>query len=464
MQLGDPVDALLDAREHPEPEQVDLQEARVGAGVLVPLAELAAGHRRRLNGNELDERPRRDHHPARVLRDVPRQPGDLAGEELERTPALREELPLCVGELPHLLGDAVRVPPVGHAGEPLELGVRKPERLADVANRSPRAVRREARDECCVLVAVALGDADDELLADVAREVEVDVGHRGELPVDEAAEREVVLDRIDVREPGQVADDRADRAPPPPPRWEEHPRRVAAPHLERTVARELEHLVVEQEEPRQPEPPDQRELALQACVRLRSQRRGTRAVALAERLVADRGQLTDRGVGAVREVRIAIAELLGEVECEARCELARPLGCRTVDPGEALHHLRRGAEHGLAVPAPLALAPVERRAAADRDERVLEQRPSRRVRVDVSRRDRLDPEVLGEIAKRDVAPRVSPLVRSLELDVEALAAECVGETRRAARIMERQPVARAAGEADEALVQLRDGLERCRGR
>ena len=35
-------------------------------------------HRRRLHRDELDERPRRDDHPARVLRDVARQAGDLA--------------------------------------------------------------------------------------------------------------------------------------------------------------------------------------------------------------------------------------------------------------------------------------------------------------------------------------------------------------------------------------------------
>ena len=53
-QARDPVDAVLDRGEHPEPEQVDLQEAGVGAGVLVPLADLAPGHRRRLHRDEID--------------------------------------------------------------------------------------------------------------------------------------------------------------------------------------------------------------------------------------------------------------------------------------------------------------------------------------------------------------------------------------------------------------------------
>ncbi len=198
VELRDPVDALLDARQHPEPEQVDLEKARVGAGILVPLAELTARHRGWLHRDELDERPRRDDHSARVLRDVPWQPRYLTGQELKRAPALREQLPLGVRERADLLCDAVRVPAVGHAGEPLELRVREPERLADVADRAARAVRREARHERGVLVAVALGDADDELLADVPRKVEVDVRYRGELPVEEAPEREVVRDRVDV--------------------------------------------------------------------------------------------------------------------------------------------------------------------------------------------------------------------------------------------------------------------------
>ena len=110
LQSRDLVDAVLDRREHPEPEQVDLEEAGVGARVLVPLAHLPARHRGRLHGDELDERPRRDHHAARVLRDVARQAGDLVTELGERAPARRDHLAVGVGEQLQLLGDALRVP------------------------------------------------------------------------------------------------------------------------------------------------------------------------------------------------------------------------------------------------------------------------------------------------------------------------------------------------------------------
>ncbi len=261
--LGDPLDAVLDRGEHPQPEQVDLQEARIRAGVLVPLAELPTGHRGRLHGNELDERAAGDHHPAGVLRDVPRQAGDLARQRREGTPARREQLRLRIRQLPELLRDSPRVPAVRNAGEPLELGERQPERLADVPDRAARAVGGEARDEGGMLAAVALGDGDDQLLADVAREVEVDVRHRHQLSVQEAAEREIVGDRIDVREPGQIADDRADGAPAPATGRQAAPRRAGPSHLGSDLVRELEHLPVEQEEAREPELVDQRQLVLE---------------------------------------------------------------------------------------------------------------------------------------------------------------------------------------------------------
>ena len=313
--LRDEVDALLDRRQHPEPEQVDLEEAGVGARVLVPLAHLPPLHRRRLDGDELDERARRDDHPAGVLGDVPRQAGDLGAERAERAPARRLELARGVGERRDLVGDALRVPAVGQAREPLEVGVRQAERLADVADRAARAVRRERRDERRVLGAVALDDADDELLPDVAREVEVDVGDGRELAVEEAAEREVVRDRIDVREAGEVTDERADRRAAPAARRQDVAHRARPAHLERDLPRELEHFPVEQEEAGEAELADEVELllepladALLVAVEVR--------VPLGERGLADAAELDDRGLRSVGEVGIAVAELFGQIELE----------------------------------------------------------------------------------------------------------------------------------------------------
>src|SRR5262249_11487837 len=238
--------------------------------------------------------------------------------------------------------------------------------LAHVADRPARTVRREARDERGVLAPVALSDADDQLLADVAREVEVDVGDGRELAVQEAPERELVRDRIDVREPGEVTDDRSDRAPPSASGREEAPRRVGPAHLVRAFPCDLEYRVVEEEEASEPELVDERELAFETrpspCV--------ARSIARVESGEADGRELADSRIGLVREVRVTVAQLLRQVELEPLGEERAPLRGRAV-AGEALEHLLGRPQVALAVATALRLAALERGAAADRDQDVL---------------------------------------------------------------------------------------------
>ena len=303
-----------------------------------------------------------------------------------------------------------------------------------------------------MLAPVLLRHAHDQLLADVAREVEVDVRHRGQLVVEEATEREIGRDGIDVREPGQVADDRADGRAAAASRRQHLPRDRLAAHFSRDIARELEHLPVQQEEAGEPDPLDQVELLVEALPRAPLVPVEIR-VALPEQAVAERAQLCDRRRVAVREVRIAVAELLGQVELEPLRELGRARD-RFPVVGKPLVHLLGREQHRLVVAAPLALAAVERRAVVDGDERVLQADARARVRVRIAGRNRRDAERLGEIAQRRVASHVAALVWTLQLDEEAVAAESLREPRGGVGIADREPVARAAGEADEPFVQL----------
>ena len=208
----DLVDAALDRRQHPEPEQVDLEKAGVAAGVLVPLHHLPPLHRGRLDRAEVDQRLGRDHHPARMLRLVARQSPGVVGELHERVPARRaaaRDLPLDV---------VVVLPGVHLARQPLDLPRRQPERLGEIAHRGAHLEGREGRHERAAVAAVAVVHARDQHVADVAREVEVDVRQRGQLLVQEAAEEQLVGDRVHVREPGEVADDRRHARAAPTPR------------------------------------------------------------------------------------------------------------------------------------------------------------------------------------------------------------------------------------------------------
>ena len=116
---------------------------------------------------------------------------------------------------------------------------------------------------------------------------------------------------------------------------------------------------------------------------------------------------------------------------------------------EELEQLCGRAQDALAVAAPLVLARLERGAAADRDEHVLQRRAARVVRVDVAGRDGRHAQVLGEVAEERVPAGVAALEGALELDVEAVRPKASREPRGRVRVADAEPVARTAGEADE---------------
>ena len=189
----DRLHAALDRREHPQAEQVDLQEARVRAGVLVPLAHLAALHRgghapgssRPAGGSRRSSRPSAGRDGA-------------AGRRPRRTaaPARPSGRPGRARASPSATSMSPSTPrarrTVGAARDALDLPRRQAERLAELADRPARAEGREGGHQRRALAPVALVHARDQHLADVAREVEVDVGQRGELLVEEAPEQQLV--------------------------------------------------------------------------------------------------------------------------------------------------------------------------------------------------------------------------------------------------------------------------------
>ena len=66
------------------------------------------------------------------------------------------------------------------------------------------------------------------------------------------------------------------------------------------------------------------------------------------------------------------------------------------------------------------------------------------VRVDVPGRDRLDAEVLGEVAQEAEPPRIAPLERPLQLDEEAVSSERTRQARCGVRVEESEAASCAA--------------------
>ena len=100
----------------------------------------------------------------------------------------------------------------------------------------------------------------------------------------------------------------------------------------------------------------------------------------------------------------------------------------------------------------------------DGDEDVLERGAAQGVGMDVAGDDGLHPRMSGEVAEERVPACVASLERPLQLDVEALGPEGAGERGGSVRVVAPEPLPRAAGEADEPLVQLGQQARVERGR
>ncbi len=71
---------LLQGCEHPKAEEVDFQQAEVGAVVLVPLDDRPPLHRGRLDGHHFIESPGCQDHSPGVLSEVPREVLDFVDQ------------------------------------------------------------------------------------------------------------------------------------------------------------------------------------------------------------------------------------------------------------------------------------------------------------------------------------------------------------------------------------------------
>ena len=144
-----------------------------------------------------------------MLRHVARQSADLVRQLAQLFPERRVFAAAESRQVIHFVVQLVRAA-IGELGDQFDFTERQIERLADFAHRRAQPVRRERAHQTGMLGAIARVDAADQLFANLAREIEIDVRHGRERLVQKAAEEQLVGDGIDVGQAEEIADDRRD--------------------------------------------------------------------------------------------------------------------------------------------------------------------------------------------------------------------------------------------------------------
>ena len=197
------IETALQAGQHAQGEDVDLENADGVEIVLVPFDAGALLHRRVLDRHHLVEPAAGDDEAADVLGEMPRKADQLARER-EHPGKLR------VGGIePNaarvLLRHGLGRPAPQHAGERADGVLRQPERLADLADGAAGAVADHGRREAGAVAAVALVDVLDDDLAPLVLEIDVDVRRLATVGGDEALEQEIDAGGIDLGDAEAVA-------------------------------------------------------------------------------------------------------------------------------------------------------------------------------------------------------------------------------------------------------------------
>ena len=204
---------ILHHRHHAEAEQIDLDDAHVGAVVLVPLDDDAARHAGVLERDDLVEPALADHHAAGMLAEMPRQILDLL-PQLRRTSGpsacctsmptsrrLRSSVSFGSTHSKWFITLASRSTCAGSSDSDLPDFARgAAAAIGDDVRRHPMAL---GGAELPVLLVDVLDDA---LAAIAARQIEIDVRPLAALLRQEPLEQQLHPDRIDGGDAEAVAD------------------------------------------------------------------------------------------------------------------------------------------------------------------------------------------------------------------------------------------------------------------
>ena len=209
---GDQLHREFEHGQRLQPEEVELHETRL----LDPFhVELGHGHVRlriAVERHELAQRPVADDDAGGVRRGVPVESFELLrnregarDDRLGVARGLQARLAIDRFRQRHRLGRIMR----DELAQLVDLPIRHLQHAADVAQDAARLQRAEGDDLRHLVAAVALLHVADHLVAAVLAEVDVEVGHRHALGIEEALEQQAEADRIEIGDGERVGDERA---------------------------------------------------------------------------------------------------------------------------------------------------------------------------------------------------------------------------------------------------------------
>jgi hypothetical protein len=330
----DDVERVLDHVEVAQAEEIHFQQAdlldrlhrELRHGAELALAVLVEPSIGELERNDVGQRPIRDHHGGGVNRGVANDALEAASgvddRARRRVLVVGRAQQFAVGET-LLEGRRTALLRIGdQLREAVADAVVVPEHARGVARRLARRHLAEGDDLRNRLAAVLLDDIAQHALAAAHGEVDVDVRHRNALGVQEALEQEVVGQRVDVRDPQAVGDDRAGG------------RTASRAHGDPAALGEVDEVPHDQEVGVEAHPVDHLELGLHA-----GQRRGGRrvAVALAQALLDESAQVAAR--------RLAVGHRIGRDQLAVELELHVAALGDLERGGERLRPLRERLRH-----------------------------------------------------------------------------------------------------------------------